>query len=75
MGYKITLNEVDRQRLARLLRLAEHVVEEHILVVDGLVALDTLRIYTYEDVALAQRLAKMLEDTNEYVVISDRSPL
>lgn len=75
MGYKITLNEVDRQRLARLLRLAEHVVEEHILVGDGLVALDTLRIYTYEDVALAQRLAKMLEDTNEYVVISDRSPL
>lgn len=62
MGYKLYLNDLDRHRLAVLLQVAE----KSITTVEGHIYLP----FTAEDVALAQKLRKMLEDTDEYIIIT-----
>lgn len=61
MGYKVALSDTDRERLACLLQLAEHAIG-----IKG----NRLVPFTGEDIALAQKLRKMLEDTNEYIIIT-----
>jgi len=65
MGYKIKLNAVDRERLAELLKLAEHLIEF------GIDQNAVLR-FTGEDIALSQKLRKALGDTTEFLIILDK---
>jgi len=60
MGYRLQLNSVDRARLANLLKFAEHALDYP----------SSIPI-TGEDIALSQKLRKMLEDTTEYITITD----
>lgn len=59
---KIILSNVDCERLANLLKLAEHAI--------GL-SPKTLVPFTGEDIALAQRFRKLFQDKNEYFVITN----
>lgn len=61
MGYKIKLNSVDRQRLANIFKLAEHVLANQGMNPQ----------FTGEDVALVQKLRKVMEDKYEYFIIVD----
>ena len=63
-GYRIMLSAVDRARLAKVLRLAEGQMQQG----------EAAWQYTGEDIALAQKVAKALEDEHEYVMIADRWP-
>lgn len=65
MGYRIKLTDVDRDRLANIFKLAEHIMNH--------TPLRGIPSHTGEDIALCQKLRKVMEDKKEYFVIMDSS--
>ena len=61
MPYRIFLNDVDRDRLANLLKFAIHNINVSALSND----------FTGEDIALAQRMWRILKDKRDYFIITD----